>query len=181
MQRPSVCYCSSSEEAKNISKFGDPHVHCPCDKCKGKATWRMTAWRHIQAKDDPHNLVEPSSKIQRLDNSNEQDLESSEVVESVASCANDDRNTLASDDLSDSPMSGNENCDTSDHDDEQISTDQDLINDFVEDAVLCLLELKEKMCCSENDFVELLKWGKLLHTSGNKDAEQYWPKNWNDV
>ena len=172
MQQPSVCYCSSSEEARNISKFGDPHVHCPCDKCKGKATWRMTAWRHLQAKN--YYNSEPSSKIQRLDNPNEPDLESSQDFDSIDSCTNHDRNSLASDNFV---------SDTSEHDvDEQIFTDQELMKEFVEDAVLRLLEMKEKMHCSEKHVVELLEWGKMLHTSGNnKEAEQYWPKNWNDV
>ena len=43
-----VCFCQDSFEAISISKNGEPHVHCYCDKCKGKATWRMTAWGHMQ-------------------------------------------------------------------------------------------------------------------------------------
>ena len=45
----SVCFCTDSSEAINITQYGEPHVHCPCDKCKGRATWRMTAWRHMRA------------------------------------------------------------------------------------------------------------------------------------
>lgn len=37
------CHCQLTAEAREISKQGKPHVHCPCDKCNGRATWRMTA------------------------------------------------------------------------------------------------------------------------------------------
>ena len=44
------CYCQLTAEARDISKKGEkPHVHCPCHKCSGRATWRMTAWRHLQS------------------------------------------------------------------------------------------------------------------------------------
>ena len=42
------CTCLDSEEARNISSSGKPHVHCSCFICKGKAVYPMTAWRHIQ-------------------------------------------------------------------------------------------------------------------------------------
>ena len=47
----SAYFCRDSSEAIDISKYGDPHVHCPCEKCQGKATWRMTAWRHMRPND----------------------------------------------------------------------------------------------------------------------------------
>ena len=49
----SACFCRDSSEAIDIYilKYGDPHVHCPCEKCQGKATWRMTAWRHMRPND----------------------------------------------------------------------------------------------------------------------------------
>ena len=38
------CYCELTAEARDISKKGGKrHVHCPYDKCNGRATWRMTA------------------------------------------------------------------------------------------------------------------------------------------
>lgn len=42
------CTCLDSEEARNISSSGKPHVHCSCFLCKGKAVYPMTAWRHVQ-------------------------------------------------------------------------------------------------------------------------------------
>lgn len=42
-------YCELTADAKEISKEGKPHVHCPCEKCNGRATWRMTAWRHMKS------------------------------------------------------------------------------------------------------------------------------------
>ena len=42
------CRCLDSEEARNISSSGKPHVHCLCSLCKGKAVYPMTAWRHVQ-------------------------------------------------------------------------------------------------------------------------------------
>ena len=44
------CYCQLTAEARDISKKGGKHhVHCPCDECSGRATWRMTAWEHLQS------------------------------------------------------------------------------------------------------------------------------------
>ena len=42
------CYCTGTPEAREIRHRGKPHVHCPCAKCKGRAVWRMTAWRHLK-------------------------------------------------------------------------------------------------------------------------------------
>ena len=42
------CTCLDSEEARNISSSGKPHVHCSCSLCKGTAVYPMTAWRHVQ-------------------------------------------------------------------------------------------------------------------------------------
>ena len=44
------CHCQLTAEAREISKQGKPRVHCPCDKCNGRATWRMTSWRHLKLK-----------------------------------------------------------------------------------------------------------------------------------
>ena len=42
--------CELTAEARDISKKGGKrHVHCPYDKCNGRATWHMTAWRHLQS------------------------------------------------------------------------------------------------------------------------------------
>lgn len=43
------CCCQLTTEAREISKGGKPHVHCPCDKCSGKATWPLTAWRYFNS------------------------------------------------------------------------------------------------------------------------------------
>ena len=37
------CHGQLTAEGREISKQGKPHVHCPCDKCNGRATWHMTA------------------------------------------------------------------------------------------------------------------------------------------
>ena len=42
------CYCTGTPEAREIRHRGKPHVHCPCAKCKGRAVWHMTAWRHLK-------------------------------------------------------------------------------------------------------------------------------------
>lgn len=44
------CHCQLIVEAREISKQGKTHVNCPCDKCNGRATWHMTAWRHLKSK-----------------------------------------------------------------------------------------------------------------------------------
>ena len=40
------CYCELTADAKEISKEGKPHVHCPCEKC-------MTAWGHMKSERHP--------------------------------------------------------------------------------------------------------------------------------
>ena len=51
----------------------------------------------------------------------------------------------------------------------------------MQDSILCLVEMKQKMGCSINHFEELLQWGKDLHTSENNDAAIHWPRNWGGV
>ena len=51
--------------AREISKQGKPHVHCPCDKCNGRATWRMTAWRHLKSKREQSSQPIPVKKTRR--------------------------------------------------------------------------------------------------------------------
>lgn len=51
----------------------------------------------------------------------------------------------------------------------------------MQDSILCLVEMKQKMGCSINHFEELLQWGKDLHTSENNDAAIHWPRNWDGV
>ena len=44
------CHCQLTTEARDISKKGGKqHVHCPCDECNGRATWRMTARGHLHS------------------------------------------------------------------------------------------------------------------------------------
>ena len=59
------CHCQLTTEAREISKQGKPHVHCPCDKCNGRATWRMTAWRHLQSKREQSSQPTPVKKARR--------------------------------------------------------------------------------------------------------------------
>jgi len=51
------------------------------------------------------------------------------------------------------------------------------VKKFVQESILRLVEMKQKMGCSINHFEELLKWGKNLHTSGNIDAAIHWPES----
>ena len=55
------------------------------------------------------------------------------------------------------------------------------LKQFVQESVLRLVEMKQKMGCSINHFEELLQWGKDLHTNENNDAAIHWPRNWDDV
>ena len=45
-----LCRCLDSDEARNMSSSGIAHVHCSCLRCKGKAVYPMTAWKHLQRK-----------------------------------------------------------------------------------------------------------------------------------
>ena len=73
------CHCQLSAEAREISKHGKPHVHCPCDKCNGRATWRMTAWRHLKSKREQSSQPTPVKK-------NTHNIGRARVVNSGASC-----------------------------------------------------------------------------------------------
>jgi hypothetical protein len=97
-----------------------------------------------------------------------------------------DPSLLNADDVGDSPCSSDQEDEVcslaSSQDSEQLNTDSnEMIKEFVEDAVLRLLDMKEKLCCSEKHFEDLLKWGKSLHVSGNPNAGEHWPNSWNDV
>ena len=59
--------------------------------------------------------------------------------------------------------------------------EEENLKKFVQDSILCLVEMKQKMGCSINHFEELLQWGKDLHTSENNDAAIHWPRNWDGV
>ena len=195
----SVCFCKNSAEAIDISKNGEPHVHCPCDKCKGKATWRMTAWRHIHDIRRPNDRVSdivsksPSHVPEELDlpsgvSDDCEEMDFSDLEDSSGDqCAGED--TLSSPSNS-SPASvviatpehdpGARDSDR-DADEQNIDNSNASVKAFVRDAVLRLLEMKDKLSCSEKHFEELLEWGKQLHADGNLDAEKHWPNNWNEV
>ena len=185
MEKLSVCYCSKSEEARHISKYGNSHVHCSCTNCNGKATWRMTAWRHLKCD------VEPPTKLRIVEASGHDGVTAKQI-----SCVSETANESACL-LLESPPDNLNLCndangisvgfdltDVSDEEEEIPDVNQDshqLIKEFVDDSILRLIEMKEKMHCSENQIIELLEWVKRLHTSGINDSEQYWPKNWHDV
>ena len=208
MGQPSVCYCTDSAEAVNISKYGDSHVNCPCPKCKGRATWRMTAWRHLNRERKHLNEESTSTTENSLAKKHRVDIEEEEPEEGGNLEVNDQSSIVGF--VSDlelgvgdpslcnaspsSPDPADDLGDSSDNKDdvspvelvsqnlEHLNADsEEMVKEFVEDAVLRLLELKENICCSEKHFEDLLKWGKSLHTSGNQGAGEYWPNNWNDV
>ena len=58
--------------------------------------------------------------------------------------------------------------------------EEENLKKFVQDSILRLVEMKQKMGCSINHFEEL-QWGKDLHTSENNDAAIHWPRNWDGV
>lgn len=53
--------------------------------------------------------------------------------------------------------------------------EEENLKKFVQDSILRLVEMKQKIGCSINHFEELLQWGKDLHTSENNDAAIHWP------
>ena len=189
----SACFCRDSSEAIDISKYGDPHVHCPCEKCQGKATWRMTAWRHMRPNDrvSTSDIAKKSlcnvSEDPELDLHSDGDFEEMEVYSVDNFCDN----TLPSPSPVSSVVPGND--DSSQHEsvarhdndcNEEHTDDSVRIEAFIRDAVLRLLEMKEKLSCSEKHFEELLEWGKQLHIDGNTEAteaQMHWPNSWNDV
>lgn len=60
------CYCQLTAEARDISKKGEkPHVHCPCEKCNGRATWRKTAWRYLQLERKQSSQPSPAKKTRK--------------------------------------------------------------------------------------------------------------------
>ena len=211
----SSCFCNETEEAQDISRFGDPHVHCPCEKCSGKATWRMTAWRHCRRRSASEKDISnerdmvPEQKRTRFVNThdsqaNEDYSNASEtgffeleglVFEAAPSCelnlagaenpndfgAPDGTDTDSGDGGDEHPHEASENSDPEDGFlNEEQDQDQGFQN-FVQQAVLKLLEMKQKMGCSTQHFEELLEWGRMIHARENLEAAEGWPKTWNDV
>jgi len=204
------CYCQITPEAREISKLGKPHVHCPCDKCNGRATWRMTAWRHLQNSRDEGSLTRPSSvkklrktfeepkcstleplvEYEELDFDPEQvfcfEDTYTEFAHTSDVCAGADRELEDhEDDRTSTEGSSGDDSALLDSDDEGgVGSDDDEaenVKKFVQESILRLVEMKQKMGCSINHFEELLKWGKNLHTSGNIDAAIHWPEKWDEV
>ena len=65
------CYCELTADAKEISKEGKPHVHCPCEKC-------MTAWGHMKSERQQSSQPSPAKKarktLEELDSSTLENL-----------------------------------------------------------------------------------------------------------
>ena len=198
------CYCTKTPEAREISELGKPHVHCPCSKCNGRATWRMTAWRHLkQSSTQPtpvkkarKALEEPEcSPLEPLVEYEEEDFDPEHVFRFAESysefphsndvCAGPEREDHEDSSAEGSSAGIDSDDDRGPSDDETGPADSDNeaenLKKFVQDSILRLVEMKQKMGCSINHFEELLQWGKHLHTSENNDAAIHWPRNWDDV
>lgn len=209
------CHCQLTAEAREISKQGKPHVHCPCDKCNGRATWRMTAWRHLKSKREQSSQPIPVKKTRRTSEEPEwstleppvefegHEFEPEHVFRFADSysefphcgdvCAGAERVDHGHDDIPFTECSSASASGSADGDDESGPSDDEIgpvddsddaaenLKQFVQDSVLRLVEMKQKMGCSINHFEELLQWGKDLHTNGNNDAAIHWPRNWDDV
>lgn len=209
------CHCQLTAEAREISKQGKPHVHCPCDKCNGRATWRMTAWRHLKSKREQSSQPIPVKKTRRTSEEPEwstleppvefegYEFEPEHVFRFADSysefphcgdvCAGAERVDHGHDDIPFTECSSASASGSADGDDESGPSDDEIgpvddsddaaenLKQFVQDSVLRLVEMKQKMGCSVNHFEELLQWGKDLHTNGNNDAAIHWPRNWDDV
>lgn len=190
------CYCQITPEAREISQAGKPHVHCPCAKCNGKATWRMTAWRHHKSSQCEHSSTQPKQKRRAVEEDlveYEDEFHSEQVysfedsyMESADStgvvCAGADRELDDHDDINGSP-NGSSDEDGDNEAPGVVENDEevDLLQKFVQDSVLQLVKMKQRMGCSINHFEELLEWGRNLHTSDNDDARRHWPRNWDEV
>ena len=203
----SVCFCKDSLEAISFSKYGEPHVHCPCDKCKGRATWRMKTWRHMRANipgecDSGHanqsandvakeHSVREEMKFLDVDNFSD-DLSATEENLSLFSW-NSDVDSKGSEDpfpeveieAGGTEMEIESVAETASYDsiagDHHDDNSNIPLKAFIRDAVLRLLEMKEKLSCSQKHFEELLEWGEKLHVYGNPVAVEHWPNNWNEV
>ena len=209
------CHCQLTAEAREISKQRKPHDHCPCDKCNGRATWRMTAWRHLKSKREQSSQPIPVKKTRRTSEEPEwstleppvefegHEFEPEHVFRFADSysefphcgdvCAGAERVDHGHDDIPFTECSSASASGSADGDDESGPSDDEIgpvddsddaaenLKQFVQDSVLRLVEMKQKMGCSINHFEELLQWGKDLHTNGNNDAAIHWPRNWDDV
>lgn len=173
------CYCELTADAKEISKEGKPHVHCPCEKC-------MTAWGHMNSERQQSSQPSPAKKarktLEELDSStlenlveyeaHEFELESafcfedtySEFPHSSDVCAGADRAGHDYDDNSITDYSsagGSRSADDDETGSFGSDDEEESVKKFVQDSVLRLVEMKQKMGCSINHFEELLQWGKI--------------------
>jgi len=188
----SVCHCNDSETAIYVNSKTYGHIHCPCDVCDGKAVYPMTAWRHLQRRKRSH-----SSSCEEL---NSCDAATTEIEVSAcfsysehsgASCeslnfaaAGDDMDESEHDsEIEDESIEleiGGEAVD-SDSDTESSAVGERNFLDFVNDAVMRLVEIKGKNGLSVKAFEDMLNWGKNLHCKNNEEARSHWPSSWDDV
>lgn len=184
------CHCQLTPEAIEISKQGKPHVHCPCDKCNGKATWRMTAWRHLKSgceqssqptpvKKTRRTLEEPEcSTLEPLVEYEEHEFELEHVFRFADSYSefphssdvwaervdhdyeNDSSFTERSSAGASGSIDGDDEPGPSDDETSPVDSSNDEaenLRKFVQDSVLRLVEMEQKMGCSINHFEELLQ------------------------
>ena len=177
------CYCNGTPEAREISQLGKAHVHCPCDKCNGKATWRMTAWRHLKpgceqpsthatpVKRARQTLGEPEcSPLESIVQYEELDFDPAHIFWFADNYNNLSQSSdvcdTGADRLSDGStgsIDGDNETEPGDNEAGPVCSDDDEeenLKKLVQESVLRLVEMKQKMGCSIQHFEDLLQWGE---------------------
>lgn len=180
------------------------HVHCSCEICEGKAVSVSTAWRHGNnsrnvssvtsgnqetSPDDSNTLIFDSSNFQEItidDTTKDDDLScyTSDDSESMDFSSGHDVEDFSDNDIFSYMYDSDDfdfhstdlNSSTSTTADPQMSTSRDF-SQFVEEAILKLVDIKAQNGFSIKAFEQLLNWGKGL----NEMMDNLWPTKWEHV
>lgn len=171
------------------------HVHCSCKICEGNAVSISTAWRHSKTTSD-QGTRDSNPRVNISDSSTCQDI-------TIDITTNDDSSCYTSDDSESMDFSsGHDDADFSDNDTFSYVYDSDDFDcngsdldlsttaypqatassdfsQFVEDAILRLVDIKAQHGFSIKAFEQLLNWGKGLN--GNELMDDLWPTKWEQV
>lgn len=160
-ERASVCRCQA---------VPTEHYHCLCTMCQGKPVSRKTAYRHSMQQQLPRRQV--------ADQQLQPDFTpTSQTASSVSREVNE------------MEISHESDSDTSEADETAIMNEDvevdpgtkwsDLHGDIME-ALLDLLELKDKQNLSINCFEAILRWGKQLFCKNDPNLAALFPTTWQE-
>jgi len=183
--RTEIRNCCCPEKSYN-------HVHCPCNRCNGKATPRTTELRHWQTQQKI--LREINSNNNREPDDVQIYLNETEDIEGTGTDQPSDNSEDEMDIDSDAILendNGSVNSDNEGESDDSSNADSDSENfnlkKVVTEAILEAMQLIQSTRGSIKNFEEILLYGKKLYCEGLGDkydpdiVNAAWPNSWGEV